>query len=457
MATFQATSFSSRHLGVRSAPLPRGYLRAPPKKRPAWQGASSDLYGCLSATQLEAPTLCAEWLPWNAAFDDGSTARQLLLGTDAGRELVPGNAAMPRVAAREDRDFLLVVRVELPEDSGRMEEHDACEVKPGVQITRRIDHAGPVCALSHCPFNPDLVATGSVLGDVSIFDLQGTRSKLGRSEAAASLVHHEGCCRGVTWSPHQDGMLLSTALDGQLCIWDLTEKRRGALALSPLRTLRRPHSGQRVSRGLFHPGSMSLIASAGADGCVRIWDTRAPWTGDTSDKPVASVLAHTGGCWSMDFSTDCLANPMLATGGQDEAVRLWDLRRFDVSLQTFNGHRGPVTRVSWSSFASATDTRALSDTCYLASAASGRDNRVLIWDPRHSIPPLTRSCTSEAFAQELVFIHDAHTDAIMDLSWAPVDASPSSPLIASIDAAGKLQLWRIAADALHEDAHRLLR
>merc|ERR1712232_694420 len=59
---------------------------------------------------------------------------------------------------------------------------------------------------------------------------------------------------------------------------------------------------------------------------------------------------------------------MLATGGKDKMVRIWDIRQPHQALEGLAGHAGDVTAVDWRS-----------EPGLLASSST--DKRVFVWDP----------------------------------------------------------------------------
>jgi WD40 repeat protein len=121
----------------------------------------------------------------------------------------------------------------------------------------------------------------------------------------------------------------------------------------------------------------TLLAAAGDDGTVRIWD---PVTGSQVIEPLAG---HTGMVWSVcplpDLPPGGLAGPsaLLASAGFDQTVRLWDLATGHQAGEPLTGHTGTIWDMcvlpGWDA-AGRPDGRTL-----LASAAD--DGWVRIWDP----------------------------------------------------------------------------
>lgn len=431
-----------------------------------WRERAPELYDLLSITSLEAPAVCTEWFPWRATAG-GRCVRALLLGTDAEGEVTArlgGSWEPPSAAVRETRDFLCVARVDVPEDEPSVAEApaDAQANAPKVEVTKRVSHAGPVCCLAICPQNPDLAATGTVIGEALVFNLTAHPAvppSDGRCRPDSRLACHEEACFGVAWSPHQEGLLVTGGLDGRLCLWDLKKAgRTGDLQANPLRFVDKAQGGKAVVSTAFHPGSCFLVASAGEDGQLCLWDLRMPWNNGVAEA-TASVAAHAGGCNAFAFAP--YAPGLVATGGQDALVRLWDLRRLGsslgfggapaetVALGCFAGHKAAVQRLAWAPHA----PLSAGPGCCLASA--GHDGRVLLWEPGTGAPGIQEveaAAGAPCFAPELVFAHAAHGTAATGLAWAPPAEDGKSPLLASADGAGALHLWRPAAAVLREDS-----
>ena len=155
-------------------------------------------------------------------------------------------------------------------------------------------------------------------------------------------------------------------------------------------------------KGWFLPGVRAvafssdgrLLATGGDDKTVRLWD---PATGEH----LRALTGHTGMLWGVAFSPD---GQLLASGDNDKTVRLWDPATGE-HLRTLTGHTGTVYGVAFSP-----DGRLL--------ATSGGDAR--LWDPATGLH--LRTLTD----------HTGHTG---------VAFSPDGRLLATSDSDKTARLW----------------
>ncbi|MCS6863874.1 MAG: WD40 repeat domain-containing protein [Gemmataceae bacterium] len=108
----------------------------------------------------------------------------------------------------------------------------------------------------------------------------------------------------------------------------------------------------------FNPQDENVVATGGQDKTVRLWDI-------SSGQVKLEMKGHTDTVEAVAFSPD---GTRLASCGADKTVRLWNVGE-GKELKNLGSHDGTVYSLAFSP-----------DGQYLASAGSGKDNLIKIWD-----------------------------------------------------------------------------
>jgi histone-binding protein RBBP4 len=363
-----------------------------------WKKHAPLLYDVVLTHSLQWPSLTCQWLPVSTPVQDGDYVEQkLLLGTHVNRE------------ASEEPNYLLLYTARLPSPDAELKVTDFNEEKgelggygdgtfAKLEPSVRINFPSEVNRARYCPANPFLIAAkpGDLRGafpsgTVLLFDYSKhpTKPVDGSVRPLLTLAGHSKEGYGLAWSPVPGSpRLLSGSDDGWVCIWDVVGGLGGGATGAPaagapagaptsaaagggggaspgMQPLFRveAHNGVIVEDCAWHGTHAELFATVSDDSELRLWDMRTAAGG-----PRAKTSAHKHS-HAMCVSFNPFREHLLATGGTDKLVQLWDARALDKPVHGMSGgHEGDVYSLAWCPFSES----------HLAS--SGQDRRVALWD-----------------------------------------------------------------------------
>ena len=225
-----------------------------------------------------------------------------------------------------------------------------------------IPHYGGVNRVRAMPQQQDIVATWSDVGQVNLFNIAAIRQRFerrkGETFAASTMADipkkpfftHKSKQQvegfALAWSPVQAGHLATGDCSGRLHLWNPLSD--GASSYSVSQLYESPSSSSSdvmnsIEDIQWSPTEATVLAGAQCGGNVLIFDTRAP------NKAMLSHQIHAADVNVLSWNA--LVSNLLATGGDDGTLAVWDLRHFSKDkpepLARFTPHKTPITSVEW--------------------------------------------------------------------------------------------------------------
>lgn len=387
------------------------------------------LYDTFVSHRLACPVASLSWWPGHADVD-GCSLQRLIVGTGAEST---GDATSDLSSSLGAISLISVKMPPQATDSPMAPLEARTPVAtPLLRPTHRMAHDGPLQHIECSSIRQGHFATHA-RSDVLIFDACKWDGLPGPAGGA------DGCCpekrlaqganpdgeasQGLAWHPESEHLLLAARGCG-LRMWDVV---LGKVVASS------PEWSGRVTDVVFSIMQPNVVATSSSQGSVGLWDSRTLGSG----KPIANVEAHDGGTLCAAFGGGSVS--LLATGGVDSVIRLWDARFLRRSLHVLEwaaavpkGSGRTVTSLAWAPFEAG------------VLAATGFGGRVLIWDLcRIGMPQADFHALDGP--PELLFVHAGHLGShTVDVAWSDIPWLLASASDSSGDAmvSGELQLWR---------------
>lgn len=258
-------------------------------------------------------------------------------------------------------------------------------------------HSGAVGSLTLAEQGKLLVSASSD-GSFKIWDIAS-------GELVRTLTAGDGVARAISAS---GSSMVAVGNDGNAAIWNLDSGERQRLL--------RGNDGP--LRAVAYGAGIDDFVTAGQDNRVRLWnDNRGErW----------SLGGHTNTVLAVDYRND---KRLIASGGADKTVRLWDSRRRRL-IRSYVGHTDDVSAV------------ALSPSADIIASGSF-DKTVILW-----------SADTDRKLRQLA----GHLDRVTDIAF-----SPGGGMLASASEDGTVKLWNVATGELlatyvgHSEAVRAVR
>ena len=199
------------------------------------------------------------------------------------------------------------------------------------QCVRTFDHhTDKVQVVAWHPEEESILTSGSFDRTVCMLD-----SRMATAEAISKAASYQLAAdiESMTWNPHNAAQFVVSCEDGSITSYDV----RAGPSSAPLFSFK-AHS-EAVSSVTFSASVNGLLATASSDKRVRIWDyqelCKAPESSSTKRKAIAEKEMNVGELF------DCVFYPsspfLLAAAGNQGAIALWDAEEDAAVEAAFSG------------------------------------------------------------------------------------------------------------------------
>jgi len=206
---------------------------------------------------------------------------------------------------------------------------------------------------------------------------------------------------GLDWSPFTPGVLAVGGYEKHLDIYHPSDEGCSSWHDTPVMTL----SGhtKAIEDVCFSPVQDFVVGTCSVDASIRFWDLRAK----AANSELVIKQAHESDVNVISWNPMCTY--LVASGGDDKAFKVWDLRYLKQGpITDIKWHKEKISAISWDPY----------DDSQIAVASE--DHRVSVWD--FAVEPDDKQLfdsKNDEVPQQLVFLHQGQSH-VKDLKFHPV-------------------------------------
>lgn len=344
-----------------------------------WKKTVPLLYDTIHTQALEYALLSVDFLPdYTWSQDKNSITVQLVVGSNS---------------FTNGQDYVRLTAIDLPSTLAPDCNLESIQI-PSIEdnsfkVVKSWNHPGEVNKIKVSP-DGKTFATCDNTGVVHLYKVD--------SDSPVDYKFHTSEGYSIEWLSNTQ--FLSGANDSKIALWDVS---------SPGKPLQQFNSHSAVINDIsYSRPSKNLFGSVSDDFQTHIHDIRDP-----ASSPAIAIE-------NSQIQNAIAAHPqiahLLATGGKDNVVNIYDLRNTTEPVRQLVGHNDSVVGIKWDSGANATQLYSW-----------GLDKRVLFWDllslsEEFTYPSTESDSRKKAKATEdpcLKFVHGGHTNRINELAVHP--------------------------------------
>ena len=273
------------------------------------------------------------------------------------------------------------------------------------------------------------LAISSTNGNISVFDIESAVLKMSGGNPKSVWAGATGTARSahrINWHDYEPSILISANQDGIIRIFDTRTSANSKTGENNLCQNFNPKCDA-IRDIQFNPHNPNSFSAISDNGTLSVWDRR------NTDTSILKFLAHTTAGLTLSYHPT--RHSILATGGKDKYLKVWDLQDIDGEghsniLKPIYSIRTPgqVSRLQWRGKVEHSAGKAE----HSAAGGTGGNHQHSLFESQIASTSIDRN---EVFIWNLNFPHlpvclvSGHTDACVDFRF--VDTPKDSRVTAA--------------------------